>query len=70
MDPYILGKLEGHCQLVGPRKKNEGGMERDRKKRNGERDKEGRQKGQRKDRPENPEGLPWRLGGGQDSFHP
>lgn len=45
-------------------------MERDRKKRNGERDKEGRQKGQRKDWPENPEGLSWRLGGGRDSFHP
>lgn len=44
-------------------------MERDRKKRNGERDKERSQKGQRKDRPENPEGLPWRLGGGRDSFH-
>lgn len=31
--PLHFGKLEEPCQLVGPRKKNEGGMERDRNKR-------------------------------------
>lgn len=50
------------------KKKSEGGMER--QKQEEAETKEGRQKGQRKDWLESPEGLPQRLSRGQDSFRP